>query len=63
MVGHDRAMDRTRVLWIVGGVVVGIVVFALLSNLTGYRDWMVPLGAGLGAGIAIVLDTNRRKNT
>jgi hypothetical protein len=55
------AMDKQRIIWIVAGVVIGVVIFALLSNLTGYRDWMVPLGAGLGAGIAIALDANRRK--
>lgn len=55
------AMDKQRIIWIVAGVVIGVVVFALLSNFTGYRDWMVPIGAGLGAGIAITLDANRRK--
>ena len=53
-------MDRTRVLWIVVGVVIGVVVFALLSNLTGYRDWMVPLGAGIGAALGIAYDQRRR---
>ncbi|MGE3830282.1 MAG: hypothetical protein AB7F76_04740 [Parvibaculaceae bacterium] len=54
------AMDRTRILWIVIGVVIGVVVFALLSNLTGYRDWMVPLGAGVGAALGIAYDQRKR---
>jgi hypothetical protein len=58
-----RSMDTQRIIWTVAGVVIGIVVFAIISRFTGYESWMVPLGAGLGAGIAITLDINRRKNT
>jgi hypothetical protein len=55
------AMDTQRIIWIIAGVVIGVVVFAVISQFTGYQSWMVPIGAGLGAGIAITLDANRRK--
>jgi hypothetical protein len=54
-------MDMQRIIWIIAGVVIGVVLFGIISQFTGYESWMVPLGAGLGAGIAITLDTNRRK--
>jgi hypothetical protein len=56
-------MDTQRIIWAVAGVVIGIVVFAVISRFTGYESWMVPIGAGLGAGIAMTLDANRRKKT
>lgn len=56
-------MDRTRILWTVVGVVIGIVVGAVLAQFIGYENWIVPIGAGAGAGIAAVLDANRRKKS
>ena len=56
-------MDRTRILWIVVGVVIGIVAGAVLAQFIGYERWMVPVGAGVGAVLGLNYDQRRRPKT